>query len=120
MVANSSSYTVDGVGTEQGQCKYVNNQNYNFYPNNTLPTHYHHSLRTHENLSHSNPKNALQPSPGYPQPLAEKKPTCKEMLSTFIMETRGRFSKDKARLGSIETHCTNMSTTMKSLETHVG
>ena len=36
------------------------------------------------------------------------------------METRGRFNKDEARLDSIETHCTNMSATMKSLETQVG
>ena len=36
------------------------------------------------------------------------------------METRGRFSKDEARLDSIETHCTNMSATIKSLEVQVG
>ena len=36
------------------------------------------------------------------------------------METRGRFSKDDASLHSIETYCTNMSATMKSLETQVG
>ena len=42
------------------------------------------------------------------------------MLSTFIKETRRRFSKDEARLDNIETHCNNMSATMKSLEVQVG
>ena len=42
------------------------------------------------------------------------------MLSAFILETRGRFSKDEAKMDSIETHCTNMSATMKSLEVQVG
>ena len=36
------------------------------------------------------------------------------------MKTKGRFSKDEARLDSIETHCTNMNATMKSLEVQVG
>ena len=36
------------------------------------------------------------------------------------METRGRFNKDEARLDNIETHCMNMSATMKSLETQMG
>ena len=36
------------------------------------------------------------------------------------METRGRFSKDKACWDIIETHCSNMNATMKSLETQVG
>ena len=42
------------------------------------------------------------------------------MLSDFIMETRRRFSKDETRLDSTETHYTNMSATMKSLEVQVG
>ena len=36
------------------------------------------------------------------------------------MQTRGRFSKDEARLDNIETHYNNMSATMKSLEVQVG
>ena len=36
------------------------------------------------------------------------------------METRGRFNKDKARLDSIETYCSNMNVTMKNLETQLG
>ena len=52
--------------------------------------------------------------------MAEKKPSVEELLSTFIVETRGRFNKDEAKLDNIETHCTNMSATMNSLETQVG
>ena len=36
------------------------------------------------------------------------------------METRGRFNKDEARLDSIKTHCSNMTATMKNLETQMG
>ena len=42
------------------------------------------------------------------------------MLSIFIMETRGRFTKDEAWLDSIETHYSNMNATMKNLETQLG
>ena len=66
-----------------------NNRNYNYQPNNNLPTHYHPGLRNHENFFYANPRNALQPPPGFPQPLAQKKPSCEEMLSTFIMKTKG-------------------------------
>ena len=96
MVANNSSYGGDGVGLETEQCQYVNNRNYNFRPNNNLLTHFHPGLRNHENFSYANPRNALQPPSGYPQLLAKKKPSCEEMLSMFIMETRGRFTKDEA------------------------
>ena len=116
MVASSSSYSGDGLGLDTKQCQFVNNRNYNFQPNNNPPTHFHLGLRNHENFSYANPRNALQPPPGYPQPLVEKKPSCEEMLSTFIMETRGRFSKDEAHLDSIETHCSNMNATMKNSE----
>ena len=37
----------------------------------------------------------------------------------FIMETNGRFSKDKACLDGIKTHCSNINATMKSLGTQV-
>ena len=36
------------------------------------------------------------------------------------METRERFTKDEARLDSIETHYNNMNATMKKLETQMG
>ena len=62
----------------------------------------------------------LQPPPGFNQPPAEKKPTVEDLLSTFIVETRGRFHKDEARLDNIETHCNNMTATMKSLEIQIG
>ena len=120
MVASSSSYSGDGVGLDAEQCQFINNRNYNYQPNNNLPSHYHPSLRNHENFSYANQRNALQPPPGYSQLLAGKKPTCEELSITFIMETRERFSKYEAHLDSIETHCIKMSATMKSMETQVG
>ena len=120
MVASSSSYSGDGVGLDTEQCQFVNNKNCNFWPKNNLLTYFHPSLRNNENFSYANPRNALQPTPGYPQPLPVKKPTSEEMLNTFIMETKGRFNKDEARLDSIETHYSNMTATMKKLETQMG
>ena len=95
MVASNSSYGGNGVGLATEQCQYVNNQNYNFRPNNNLPIHFHSGLRNYENFSYANPRNALQPSPGYPQSLAEKKLSYEEMLSAFIIETRGGLLKMK-------------------------
>ena len=91
MVANSSSYSGDGMGMDTEQYQFVNNRNYNFRPNNNLLTHFHLGLKNHENFSYANPRNTLQQPPRYPQPLAEKKPSYEEMLSTFIMETRKGF-----------------------------
>ena len=102
------------------QCQFVNNRNYNFWTNNNLSTHYHPGLRNHENFSYSNPNNALQPLPRFPYPLAEKKPSLEDLLSIFIMESRGRFNKDEARLDNIESHCSNMNASIKSLEIQVG
>ncbi|GMN56045.1 hypothetical protein TIFTF001_025164 [Ficus carica] len=79
MVANASYV---GDGSDQVQVHYVNNRNYNYCPNN-LPTHYHRGLRNHENFSYGNPRNALQPPPGFQQPIAEKKPSLEDLLSTF-------------------------------------
>ena len=112
----ASSKSMEGVVMDLEQCQFVNNQNYNFWPNNNLLTHYHNGLRNQENFSYGNLNNALQPSPGFPWPLAEKKPSLEDLLSTFIMETRGRFNKDEARLDNIETHCANMSASVKSLD----
>ena len=87
MVA-SSSYT--GEGVDQEQCQYVNNQNFNYCPNN-MPTHYHPRLHNHENFSYANPRKALQLPSGFEQSIVEKKPSIEDLLSTFIIETRGRF-----------------------------
>ncbi|PON34362.1 hypothetical protein PanWU01x14_344900, partial [Parasponia andersonii] len=35
------------------------------------------------------------------------------------METRGRFNKDETHLDNIETHCTNINATLKSLEVNI-
>ncbi|PON63774.1 hypothetical protein PanWU01x14_129300 [Parasponia andersonii] len=81
-----------------------------------FPTHYHPGLHNHENFSYGNTKNILQPLPGFNLSVAEKKSSLEDLLSTFTLETRGRFDKDKACLDNIETHCSNMNATMKSLE----
>ncbi|GMN66531.1 hypothetical protein TIFTF001_035595 [Ficus carica] len=65
-------------------------------------------------------RNSLQPPPGFNQQAVEKKPSVEDLLSTFIVKTRGRFNKDEARLDNIETHCNNMNATMKSLEVQIG
>ncbi|GMN60696.1 hypothetical protein TIFTF001_029775 [Ficus carica] len=70
-MAANASYV--GDGSDQEQVHYVNNQNYIYRPNN-LPTHYHPGLCNHENFSYGNPRNALQLSSGFQQPIAEKKP----------------------------------------------
>ena len=116
----TSSQSMEGVVMDPKQCQLVNNQNYNFQPNNNLPTHYHPGLRNHENFSYGNPNNALQALLGFPQLLVEKKSSLENLLSTFIVKTRGRFNKDEAYLDNIETHCANMSTSIKFLEVQVG
>lgn len=116
MVANASS-TSDGVDEEH--CQYMNNRNYNYQSNN-FPTHYHPRLRNHENFSSGNPRNALQPLLGFNQSMAKKKSSLEDLMSTFIVETKGRFNKDEARLDNLETHCSNMGTTMMSLEVQIG
>jgi hypothetical protein len=124
--AASSREAVAGVSTScaqdeytQEQVQFVNNRNFNYRPNH-LPTHYHPGLRNHENFSYANNRNVLQPPPGFNQQAVEKKPSVEDLLSTFIVETRGRFNKDEARLDNIETHCNNMNATMKSLEVQIG
>ena len=78
VVASSSSYNGAVVGLNTEQCQFVNNRNYNFQPNNNLSTYFHPGLRNQEKFSYVNPRNALQPPLVYPQPLAEKKPSCEE------------------------------------------
>ncbi|GMN73183.1 hypothetical protein TIFTF001_056063, partial [Ficus carica] len=72
----------------QEQVQFVNNRNFNYRPNH-LPTHYHPDLRNHENFSYANNRNVLQPPPGFNQQAVEKKPSVEDLLSTFIVETRG-------------------------------
>ncbi|PON44675.1 hypothetical protein TorRG33x02_330330, partial [Trema orientale] len=113
MGVSNASFGNNGCDLEQ--VNYLNNQNFNYQGNNmsnNLPTHYHPSLRNHENFSYANNRNVLQPPPGLNLPVVEKKPSLEDILSTFILETRGRFNKDEARLDNIETHCNNMNTTM--------
>ena len=62
----------------------------------------------------------MQPPLGFQQLVSKKKPFLEELLSTFIMETRGRFNKNEAQLDNIETHCTNMNASIKSLEAQMG
>ena len=97
----------------------MNNCNFNYHPNN-FPIHYHLGLRNHENFLYANQRNALQPPPDFRQLVAEKKPSIEDILSMFIVETRGRFNKNEAWIDSIETHCTNMSASIKSLEVQMG
>ena len=62
----------------------------------------------------------MQPPLGFQQLVSEKKPFIENLLSTFLMETRGRFNKNEAQLDDIETHCTNMNAFIKSLEMQMG
>ena len=85
-----------------------------------MPTHYHPSLRNHENFSYGNSRNRLQPPPGFNIKSVEKKSSLKDLLGPFIMETRNHLNKDEAHLDSIETHCSNIGTILKSLEVQMG
>ncbi|XP_024019991.1 uncharacterized protein LOC112091203 [Morus notabilis] len=117
-VAGASTLFAQDEYTQE-QVQFVNNRNFNYRPNQ-LPNRYHPGLRNHENFSYANNRNVLQPLLGFNQQVVEKKPFVEDLLSTFIVETRGRFNKDEARLDNIETHCNNMNATMKSLEVQIG
>ena len=97
----------------------MNNWNFNYCLNN-LPTHYRLGLCNHENFSYANPRNSLQPPSWFQQLVVEKKPSIEVLLSTFIVETRGRFNKYEEQLDNIETYYTNMNASMKSLEMQLG
>ncbi|XP_062103914.1 uncharacterized protein LOC133815042 [Humulus lupulus] len=102
------------------QCQYVN-QNYNFRPNNNLPTYYHPSLRNHEKISYAKNRIVLQPPQEPPRQMGEKpSPSLEELLKTYIVDSKARLDQHDTRLNNIETHCTNMGATMKTLETQVG
>ncbi|XP_062100520.1 uncharacterized protein LOC133806413 [Humulus lupulus] len=112
--ASSSNGLVDE------QCQYVN-QNYNFRPNNNLPTYYHPSLRNNEIFSYASNRNVLQPPQEPPRQIGEKpSPSLEELLKTYIVDSKARLDQHGTRLNNIETHCTNMGATMKTLETQVG
>ena len=97
----------------------MNNWNFNYCLNN-LPTHYRLGLHNHENFFYANPRNSLQPPSWFQQLIVEKKPSIEVLLSTFIVETRGRFNKYEEQLDNIETYYTNMNASMKSLEMQLG
>ncbi|KAJ4724830.1 DNA-directed DNA polymerase [Melia azedarach] len=54
------------------------------------------------------------------KPMVEKKPSLKDLLSTFVVEIRNRFNKNEASLDNMETYMVNMGATVKSLEVQVG
>ena len=124
-MATNVAFTEEEENSEQ--CQFVGNRNFNyrppqdniFRPNNNLPPHYHPGLRNHENFSYGNQRNAIIP-PGPSQPIGERKPSLEENLNSFITEVRGKFKQQDGRLDNLETHCTNMNATMKSLEMQVG
>lgn len=99
----------------------INNQNQNFKPSNKLPTHYYLILLNYKNFSYGNKMNVLQPHhpSGFQELMAENKPSMEDCLGTFIVETRNLLNKDEAWLDNIKIHCTNISATMKSLETQI-
>ncbi|XP_024033078.1 uncharacterized protein LOC112095389 [Morus notabilis] len=103
-----------------GQCHFVNH-NYNFRPNNNLPTYYHPGLCNHENFSYANNRNVLQPTLESSKPEMEKpSSSLEELLKTYIVDFKARLDQHDTRLNNIETHCTNLGGTMKALETQVG
>ncbi|XP_022860338.1 uncharacterized protein LOC111380906 [Olea europaea var. sylvestris] len=86
------------VERENEHLQYVNDQNFN----------------QKENYSRNNYYQ------GFNNQAFERKPSLEDILGTFISETRSRFNKDEARLDSIETHMTNLGTTVKNLEVRIG
>ena len=108
-----------GVERDYEQVHYVNNQNYNYRGNN-LPHYYHLGLHNHDNLSYGNSSNVLDLPPSFESQASEKKPSIEDLLSTFIVEMRARFTKDEVWLNNLETHMSNMGTIMKSLEVQIG
>ncbi|XP_062075467.1 uncharacterized protein LOC133779529 [Humulus lupulus] len=112
--ASSSNRLVDE------QCQYVN-RNYNFRLNNNLPTYYHPGLQNHEKISYANNKNILQPPKEPTRKMGEKpSQSLEELLKTYIVDSKTRIDQHDTHLNNIETHCTSMGTTMKTLETQVG
>ncbi|XP_022861677.1 uncharacterized protein LOC111382049 [Olea europaea var. sylvestris] len=94
-MAASTAY--QKVERENEQLQYVNDRNFN----------------QKENYSRNNYYQ------GFNNQEFERKPSLEDILGTFISETRSRFNKDEARLDSIETHMTNLGTTVKNLEVQI-
>ncbi|XP_022889199.1 uncharacterized protein LOC111404654 [Olea europaea var. sylvestris] len=116
VMSASSSHQEIEVAKEQ--VRYVNSSNYNPRKNFSA-NHYHLGLRNHENLSYGNNRNMLQPSPRFNTRNSKGKPSLEDILGTFISETRSRFNKDESRLDNIQTHVSNMGSTMKNLEVQI-
>ena len=93
--------------------------NYN-YCGNPMSNYYHPGLRNHENFSYGNPKNVLQPPPGFESQPSEKKMSLEDAMVSFVEETKARFKKNDSRLDNIETHFSNIGATMKNLEVQIG
>ena len=66
MVVSSSSYSGDGVGLDTEQCQFVIIEIATFGQTTIFRPIFIRGLRNHENFSYANPRNALQPPPGYP------------------------------------------------------
>ena len=103
--------------------------NYQFRPNNNLPSHYHPRLRNHENFSYGNPRNTLNtPPPGFQEqspldyhtPVEKRASTLEDNLNAFVLESRKRMDAYDKRFNSLEIHCTNMGASIKTLETQIG
>ena len=115
----ASSMTVPMNEASQEQVQYINNRIYN-YRGNPMPNYYHPGLRNHENFSYGNTKNVLQPTPEFDSQPSEKKMSLEDAMISFVEETKARFKKSDSWLDNIETHCSNMGATMKSLEVQIG
>lgn len=82
-----------GAEMDSEQVQYVNNSNFNYQGNN-VPNYYHPRFRNHENFFYGNAKNVLQPSSGYNNQVAEKKPSLEDLLVTFMTKTRAKTKQD--------------------------
>ncbi|XP_073120636.1 uncharacterized protein [Henckelia pumila] len=64
--------------------------------------------------------NVLNPPPGFNTQNGEGKASLEDLVSNFIAESFTRFKRNENRLDSMETHLTNVSASMKNLETQIG
>ncbi|XP_073056941.1 uncharacterized protein [Primulina eburnea] len=71
------------------EAQYINNHGFGGYRDNHPPNTYHHGLRNHENFSYANNKNVLNPPPGFNTSNGEGKPSFKDLVGTFVVESGG-------------------------------
>ncbi|XP_073153938.1 uncharacterized protein [Henckelia pumila] len=64
--------------------------------------------------------NVLNPPPEFNTQNGEGKASLEDLVSNFIAESSTRFKRNENRLDSMETHLTNVSASMKNLETQIG